>query len=165
MGRLLPLLQLLLLACMFLLQLLSLLLMFLLQLLRLGCVSLLLLQPLVFLVLLLLELLPFLFLLRFELLLLFLILLVSLSIPRIWRGRTVDRREILGMHGSGGVGIIFLWTTRLRATRLLVAPRFSPAAIGWRMVWRSGFSVAAIGGLPWFTEARSCGFERAACTC
>ena len=127
-------LQLLLLRYMFLLQLLSLLLMLLLQLLRLGCISLLLRDLLMFLVLVRLESLPFLFLLRVELFLLFLVFLVRLRIPGIWRGRALDRRKILGVYYSGRVGIIFL-----RTARLLVTPRFCPGAVGWRMVRRSRF--------------------------
>ncbi len=83
--------------CMFLLQLLSLLLVLLLQLLRPGLVSLLSGHLLMFFVLLLLEFLPFLLLLRHQLLLLLLILLVQLRIPRVGRGRTLRRRNILRM--------------------------------------------------------------------
>jgi hypothetical protein len=167
-GRLLPLLQVLLLLCVFLLQPRSLLLVLLFQLLRSSCVRVILRYALMFLLLPLLQFLVFLILLLRELRLLLLILLVARSVPG---ARNSSRLVWLQFFGVGcrrpgnivlGPSFTFrtrrtFWTTGilrasftlrtrgtfrpariLRTTSVLWTTRLRAAAF-WRMVRRSSF--------------------------
>ena len=110
---------------------------------------------LLFLVLLLLQLLPFLLLLGVELLLLPLVLLVLLRAAGLRRSSASKRRQIVRMNG---VGRTIGWR------RSVSLPASFAATTPWP--WNAaGVGVAAIGGLPWFIEARNCGLLRAASMC
>ena len=63
-------------------------------------------EPLVFTFLLLLEFLPLFFLLRVNLLLLFFVFAVLLGISRVWRSRTLGRRKLIRMDGSGARRVV-----------------------------------------------------------
>lgn len=152
MSGLLLLLQVLLLLGVFLLHLLSLLLVFLLQLLGPGSIRVLG-YTLMFLLLLLLEFLMFLILLLRQLGLLLLIFLIASSVSRVRRSRGLVRLQISGVGCIRGLRNIVLRPASIFRTifisRTRNVPRPSsgfiascrrPAAFGWWMVRRSGFS-------------------------
>jgi len=104
-------------------------------------------QTLMLLLLFLLQLLVVLFLLLVQLGLLLLVFLVQFRVAGVWRGRTLVRLKVLSM-----VWDLRPWNIVLRASLRPIAPvlrtgnivpcaaRLNSAALGWRMVWRSGFS-------------------------
>jgi hypothetical protein len=119
-------------------------------------------QLLVFLFLLCGQLLVLLFLLRSHLVLLMLIFLVELGVPSVGSRRTGVRLQFFRIVWSRWAGTLF-------AGRAASLPRYgAPASLAGTAAWllkAPGLGVAAMGGLPSFTEARSCRFARAACTC
>src|SRR5208337_4622908 len=130
--RLLPLLQLLHLLCVFLLHLLRLLLVPLFHLLCSCVIGIPLFHPLVFLGLLLLELLVFLLHLRIELVLLSLVFLVQFGVPRIWRSGAFVRCKVIGVNGRSrnvvGWALVAVRLTSRRAWNVVLrAPSGLPA--------------------------------------
>lgn len=123
-------------------------------------------QLLVFLLLLLLELFSFLLLLRGLLFLLLLEFLVLLRVARVGCGGPLRRRQVVRMDGvTGSRNIVRGAALTCTAAGGCIGPPASLAGVTSRPLNSPGLAVAAIGGLPMFTEARSCGLARAACTC